>query len=74
MCHAGYRNQPGFRLASWDERFAMCSTFKLLLAGWMLSLVDQDRENLNARVHYAPADVVKYSPVSAAAQCGQWGA
>ena len=48
-----------------DERFAMCSTFKLLLAGWMLSLVDQGRENLNARVHYAPADVVEYSPVSA---------
>ena len=47
-----------------DERFAMCSTFKLLLAGWMLSLVDQGREKLNARVHYAPADVVEYSPVS----------
>ena len=42
-----------------EERFAMCSTFKLLLAGWMLSLVDQGRENLNARVHYAPADVVE---------------
>ena len=47
-----------------DERFAMCSTFKLLLAGWMLSLVDQGREKLDARVHYAPADVVDYSPVS----------
>jgi len=30
-----------------DERFAMCSTFKLLLAGWMLSLVDQGREKLD---------------------------
>jgi beta-lactamase class A len=46
----------------------MCSTFKLLLAGWMLSLVDQGREKLNARVHYAPADVVEYSPVSGRAQ------
>ncbi|WP_440109242.1 class A beta-lactamase [Acidovorax sp. BL-A-41-H1] len=47
-----------------DERFAMCSTFKLVLAGWMLALVDQCREQLDARVHYAAADVVAYSPVS----------
>jgi beta-lactamase class A len=47
-----------------DERFAMCSTFKLVLAGWMLALVDQGREQLDARVHYAAADVVAYSPVS----------
>ncbi|AOG24022.1 ACA family class A beta-lactamase [Acidovorax sp. RAC01] len=47
-----------------DERFAMCSTFKLVLAGWMLALVDQGRERLDARVHYAAADVVAYSPVS----------
>lgn len=47
-----------------DERFAMASTFKLVLAGWMLALVDQGRERLDARVHYAAADVVAYSPVS----------
>lgn len=47
-----------------DERFAMASTFKAVLAGWMLALVDQGRERLDARVHYAAADVVAYSPVS----------
>ena len=47
-----------------DERFAMASTFKLVLAGWMLALVDQGKERLDARVHYAAADVVAYSPVS----------
>lgn len=47
-----------------DERFAMCSTFKLPLAAWMLALVDQGRERLDARVQYAESDVVEYSPVS----------
>lgn len=49
-----------------DERFAMASTFKAVLAGWMLALVDQGKERLDARVHYAEADVVAYSPVSGA--------
>lgn len=49
-----------------DERFAMASTFKAVLAGWMMALVDQGRERLDARVHYAKADVVAYSPVSGA--------
>lgn len=47
-----------------DERFAMCSTFKLPLAAWMLALVDQGRERLDARVQYAASEVVEYSPVS----------
>ncbi|RZJ50511.1 MAG: class A beta-lactamase [Acidovorax sp.] len=47
-----------------DERFAMASTFKAVLAGWMLALVDQGKERLDARVHYAAADVVAYSPAS----------
>ena len=47
-----------------DERFAMASTFKAVLAGWMLALVDQGKERLDNRVQYAAADVVAYSPVS----------
>ena len=47
-----------------DERFAMASTFKAVLAGWMLALVDQGKERLDNRLHYAKADVVAYSPVS----------
>lgn len=47
-----------------DERFAMASTFKLVLAGWMLALVDQGKERLDARVAYGRDAVVDYSPVS----------
>ena len=47
-----------------DERFAMASTFKLVLAGWMLALVDQGNEQLDARVLYDRDAVVDYSPVS----------
>ena len=47
-----------------DERFAMASTFKLVLAGWMLALVDQGKEWLDARVVYGRDVVVNYSPVS----------
>ncbi len=47
-----------------DERFAMASTFKAVLAGWMLALVDQGKEQLHSRVHYAATEVVAYSPVS----------
>lgn len=47
-----------------DERFAMCSTFKVPLAAWMLALVDQGLERLDARVQYSSTDVVEYSPVS----------
>lgn len=46
------------------ERFAMASTFKLVLAGWMLALVDQGKERLDARVVYGRDVVVDYSPVS----------
>ncbi len=47
-----------------DERFAMASTFKAVLAGWMLALVDQGKERLEARVLYGRDAVVDYSPVS----------
>lgn len=47
-----------------DERFAMCSTFKVPLAAWMLALVDQGLERLDAQVQYPASDVVEYSPVS----------
>jgi beta-lactamase class A len=61
MLDTGSGPQLGWRQ---DERFAMASTFKAVLAGWMLALVDQGKERLDARVHYAAGDVVAYSPVS----------
>lgn len=47
-----------------DERFAMASTFKLLLAAWMLERVDRGDERLEARVHFDAAALVPYSPVT----------
>lgn len=46
------------------ERFAMCSTFKLPLAAWILALVDQGRESLASRVQYPSSELVEYSPVT----------
>uniref|UniRef100_UPI0028B089C2 class A beta-lactamase n=1 Tax=Diaphorobacter nitroreducens TaxID=164759 RepID=UPI0028B089C2 len=45
-----------------DERFALCSTFKLLLAGQVLQRADQGLERLDARVRYGRHDLVEYSP------------
>lgn len=55
-----------------DERFAMASTFKLVLAGWMLALVDQGRERLDARVFYGREALVAYSPATAS-RAGEGG-
>ncbi|WP_420135061.1 class A beta-lactamase [Rhodopseudomonas sp.] len=47
-----------------DERFPLCSTFKVLAAGLVLSRVDQRREQLDRRVHYQQQDLVTYSPAT----------
>ena len=47
-----------------DERFVMCSTFKLLLAAQVLDRVQQGDERLSRRVHYASSRLVPYSPAS----------
>ncbi|MBV7430044.1 class A beta-lactamase [Acidovorax sp. sif0715] len=47
-----------------DERFAMASTFKAVLAGWMLALVDQGKERLDHRLHYGREAVIAHSPAS----------
>lgn len=46
-----------------DERFAMCSTFKLLLAAQVLAAVDAGEERLDRRLGWAPDDLVSWSPV-----------
>jgi len=45
-----------------DERFPMCSTFKFLAAGIVLTRVDGGEESLDRRVIYASSDLVTYSP------------
>jgi beta-lactamase class A len=49
-----------------DERFKMCSTFKLLLAAAVLRKVDEGRESLDRAVAYGPADILSYAPAAKA--------
>lgn len=45
-----------------DQRFPICSTFKVLLAGLILARVDQGQDRLDRRIHYRASDLVVYSP------------
>ncbi|RKT22765.1 beta-lactamase class A [Paraburkholderia sp. RAU2J] len=45
-----------------DERFPMCSTFKLLAAGAVLTRVDLGQEDLQRRVVFSASDLVPNSP------------
>lgn len=47
-----------------EERFAMCSTFKWLLAAQVLARVDRDEESLDRRIVVSAADLVSWSPVA----------
>lgn len=54
---AGYRS---------DERFGMCSTFKLPLAAVVLQEADEGRLSLDTIVSYGEEDMVFYAPVTEA--------
>ena len=45
-----------------DERFAMCSTFKTLLAALVLEGVQQGSYSLDQTISFTRADLVSYSP------------
>ncbi len=47
-----------------NERFLMCSTFKLLAAAAVLRRVDRGEDNLDRFVHYTQADILEYAPVT----------
>lgn len=47
-----------------DERFPMCSTFKLLASAAILARVDDGKEKLDRRVIYTKDDLVEYSPTT----------
>jgi beta-lactamase class A len=53
--------QVGFRA---DERFPLCSTFKMLAAAAILKRVDDGTESIDRRVHYRREDLVTYSPAT----------
>lgn len=52
------------------ERFPLCSTFKVLLAGAVLSRVDRGLERLDRSLPYGPADLLEYAPVTRAHVAG----
>jgi beta-lactamase class A len=47
-----------------DERFPMCSTFKLLATAAVLSRVDAGQDRLDRRIRFEAADIVTNSPVT----------
>src|SRR5690242_7009291 len=47
-----------------NERFALCSTFKLLAAALVLARVDLGEEQLDRRVVFQKSDLVTYSPTT----------
>jgi beta-lactamase class A len=47
-----------------DERFPLCSTFKLLASAAVLKRVEQGREHLDRRVTFLASDIVVNSPMT----------
>jgi len=49
-----------------DERFIMCSTFKLMAAAAVLKRVDENKDKLDRFVKYGEAQLLTYAPVTRA--------
>jgi beta-lactamase class A len=49
-----------------DERFPMCSTFKLLAAAAALKRVDDGAERLDRTIAFGPGDLLDYAPIAKA--------
>jgi beta-lactamase class A len=47
-----------------SERFAMCSTFKFVLAAAILQRVDRGAEHLDRKVKYGESDLLEYAPIA----------
>jgi beta-lactamase class A len=47
-----------------NERFIMCSTFKVLAAAAVLKRVDENKEKLDRFVNYGEAQLLAYAPVT----------
>ncbi|WP_172967668.1 class A beta-lactamase [Hydrogenovibrio sp. JE_KL2] len=47
-----------------NERFALCSTFKFLLAASVLAKVDAKEESLSRVVTYSTSDLLNYAPIT----------
>jgi beta-lactamase class A len=64
---AAFDGETGQRIA-WrgNERFALCSTFKLLAAAAVLQRAQAGQENLDRWIAYGAADLLEYAPVTRA--------
>lgn len=49
-----------------EERFPMCSTFKLLAAAAVLKRVDEKQDQLDRFIRYDAKDILEYAPVTKA--------
>jgi beta-lactamase class A len=49
-----------------DERFPMCSTFKLLAVAAVLARVDRGSQRLDRQIAYDKSDLLEYAPVTTA--------
>ncbi len=47
-----------------DERFLMCSVFKMLMAGLVLSRAEHGKIDLTKQIPYTKADLLDYAPVT----------
>ncbi len=47
-----------------DERFAMCSTFKFLLAAAIAAKVDAGEERWDRTISYGKTDLIPWAPVT----------
>jgi beta-lactamase class A len=47
-----------------NEKFLMCSTFKLLLAAHILHRVDTGEETLSRMIAYEPKDLLEWAPIT----------
>ena len=48
-----------------DERFALCSTFKWVLAAAVLATVDENHLALGQQIPFGPGEIIDHSPVTA---------
>jgi beta-lactamase class A len=53
-----------------DERFPLCSTFKLLAVAAVLARVDRGQERLDREIAFGSADLLEYAPVVRARAAG----
>lgn len=61
--NSGSRAQIAFQA---DQRFAFCSTFKLLLAAAVLARVDAGQLNLDKPIRYGSHDMLDHAPITSA--------